>query len=481
MRVLRTLCMALVVSLVWANAALSQTWQPLKHQPTFAAGEAMLLTDGTVMVQDAGAQDWWRLTPDIHGNYVNGTWTQLASLPSGYSPLYFSSAVLTDGRVIVEGGEYNFFNPSWTNLGAIYDPLTNKWTSVAPPSGWTGIGDAPATVLSDGTYMQADTLNTSTAILNPSNLTWTAVGSGKKDRFDEEGWTLLPDGTVLTVDALTAPNAEKYVPSLGQWISAGNTIVRLEDPSSQEIGPAALRPDGTVFATGATGHTAIYTPPANPTDPGTWVVGPDFPIIGGQQYDIADGPAAVLPNGNVLCAASPGHQFAPPVHMFEFDGTNLTQVADPPGAPGDASYNDSMLVLPTGQILLTDQSSDVEVYTSPGKPKTAWAPKLTAFPRTITRGQSYQIGGKLFNGMTQGAYYGDDAQMATNYPIVAIYNKASKHIFLARTHDHSSMAVQNPNTVSTHFDVPAGAETGPSYLVVIANGIRSNLASVTVQ
>ena len=45
-----------------------------------------------------------------------------------------------DGRVIVEGGEYNFLQPVWTNKGAIYDPITNIWTSVNPPLGWTNIG-----------------------------------------------------------------------------------------------------------------------------------------------------------------------------------------------------------------------------------------------------------------------------------------------------------------------------------------------------
>jgi hypothetical protein len=35
------------------------------------------------------------------------TWSQIASLPSGYIPSFFASAVLPDGRVIVEGGEYN--------------------------------------------------------------------------------------------------------------------------------------------------------------------------------------------------------------------------------------------------------------------------------------------------------------------------------------------------------------------------------------
>jgi hypothetical protein len=36
----------------------------------------LLLTDGTVMVQQGfSTQGWMKLTPDITGNYVNGIWT----------------------------------------------------------------------------------------------------------------------------------------------------------------------------------------------------------------------------------------------------------------------------------------------------------------------------------------------------------------------------------------------------------------------
>jgi hypothetical protein len=78
----------------------------------FNAGAMLQLTDGTVMVHDqgpknSGSRNWWRLTPDINGSYLNGTWSKLAPLPDGYAPLYFACAVLADGRVIIEGGEYN--------------------------------------------------------------------------------------------------------------------------------------------------------------------------------------------------------------------------------------------------------------------------------------------------------------------------------------------------------------------------------------
>ena len=98
MKVSRTLWMACVVLFAGLSLASAQTWTPLTNQPNFGASTALLLTDGTVMVHDVGAQDWWKLTPDSNGDYVNGTWSQLASLPSGYSPLYYSSAVLPDGR-----------------------------------------------------------------------------------------------------------------------------------------------------------------------------------------------------------------------------------------------------------------------------------------------------------------------------------------------------------------------------------------------
>ena len=479
----------------------SSPWTPLNNQPTFRASVPLLLTDGTVVMQDEGAQDWWRLTPDLSGSYINGTWTQIASLPAGYSPLYHSSAVLPDGRLIIEGGEYNFGTPTWTDLGAIYDPIANTWTSVAPPPffgtccgfGHPTIGDAQSVILFDGTYMQANCCTTDEALLDATTLTWTPTGSGKFDINDEEGWTLLPNKQVLTVDAYvfaynpTGMNSEIYVPGSGKWHSAGSTLVQLwdsaancggENNATQEVGPAVLRPDGTVFATGAntcgggaSGATAIYN-----SNTGTWTAGPYFP----PNLNIADGPASLEINGNVLMVASPGYGDRP-ITVLEWDGTNLNTVPGPPRASRDGSYVCNFLVLPTGQILFTDFSRDVEIYTSTGTYDSSWAPRIQSFPAVVSPGGSYTISGHLFNGMSQGAAYGDDVQAATNYPLVRITNLATGDVFYSRTHDHSSMAVAFNGLVSTHFDVPANQELGPSQLVVVANGIPSQPVSVNVQ
>ena len=116
-------------------------WASVPHAALPNPGAMLQLTDGSVMMQDqgsnnAGTGNWWKLTPDTTGNYAAGTWTQLASMPSGYAPLYAATAVLPDGRVIVEGGEYNGGSLVWTNQGAIYDPVANTWTAVAPAGWW---------------------------------------------------------------------------------------------------------------------------------------------------------------------------------------------------------------------------------------------------------------------------------------------------------------------------------------------------------
>lgn len=457
-----------------------QNLTPLVNLPSNGAGLSFLLTDGSVMFQGNQRSDWYKLTPDISGSYVNGTWSQLASLPAGYAPDAFASEVLGDGRVVILGGEYNFGTFVLTNLGVIYDPVADTWTPLSPPTGWDYIGDSPSVMLPNGQYLVGRKLDMQMAELDPATLQWTALAStGKSDFNAEEGWTLLPDGSVLTFDVKNAPNSERYIPSTQTWISAGSTVVDLHSPNSGclvygggcynppgEVGPALLRPDGTVFATGSKsvagpGHTALYTPPAVLTDSGTWIPGPDFP----NNDNAGDSFAVLLPNGHVLVEGNSGT-------LYEYDGHTLT-------SNGTVAAGSSLLTLPTGQVIVGGKTP--QVYASSGQPSPSWAPTISSFPANITRGSTYSISGTQFNGLSQAAAFGDEEETATNYPLVRITNQSTKHIFYARTHDHSTMAVATGGAiVSTNFDVPAAMETGPSSLEVVANGIPSASVSVTL-
>jgi hypothetical protein len=195
----------------------------------------------------------------------------------------------------------------------------------------------------------------------------------------------------------------------------------------------------------------------------------------GKDYcSLADAPAALLPNGNILFAASAGYGDSP-TRFFEFNRNDtITQVSDTLFFANDSSaYYYNFLVLPNGQILSTDFSQVAEVYTPTGSYEPGWAPKITDYPLSVNPGGYYKISGIQFNGLSQGADYGDDVQSATNYPLVRITNNATHHVFYARTTNHSTMSIAPDTHGSTTFTVPGTIETGPSELVVIANGIPS--------
>jgi hypothetical protein len=477
------------------------SWTPLTSQPAVSLDTMLLLTDGSILCHENGSANWHKLIPDANGNYVNGTWQSLQPMPANApanqngptnAPLYFASAVLNDGRVFVAGGEYNGGQNVDLLAVEIYNPFTDSWSTVPNPPGWTKIGDAPTCVLPDGRVLLGNINAVDTTIYDPSSNTWSA-GGNKHDTSSEETWTLLPDQTVLVPEVTNHPQCEKYVISAGQWINdtsipAAADLV-LNVPVSIEIGPAILLPNGKVFAAGATGHTAIYTPGASATTPGAWVAGPDFPRdSNGNLMRAFDAPASLLPNGNVLCVAGPvitsgteSGWAGQPTNFFEFDGVNLTQVNGPPNAASLVTYNCRFLLLPTGQVLLSTCTNNIQVYGPDGVADASSKPTIANCPTQLAPGGKYSLCGTQLNGRSQAVCYGDDAQMATNYPLVRIRNLASNHLIYCPTHNHSTMAVATGSTIqSTKFDVPPASEAGPSELVVVANGIPSDPLPVVV-
>ena len=53
-----------------------------------------------------------------------------------------------------------------------------------------------------------------------------------------------------------------------------------------------------------------------------------------------------------------------------------------------------MVVLPTGQVMFDDGSSDLEVFTATGSPNPSWAPSFTwSGSTTLTRGVIQSLSG----------------------------------------------------------------------------------------
>ncbi|HKI90918.1 MAG TPA: hypothetical protein VJ986_01340, partial [Gaiellaceae bacterium] len=90
------------------------------------------------------------------------------------------------------------------------------------------------------------------------------------------------------------------------------------------------------------------------------------------------------------------------------------------------------------------------------------------------------LDGRQLNGLSQASMYGDDATVATNYPIVRL-RTASGRVVFCRTSGHSTMAIATGSLpASTTVAVPAEIENGPAELAVVANGIASPPCSTTV-
>jgi hypothetical protein len=233
-----------------------------------------------------------------------------------------------------------------------------------------------------------------------------------------------------------------------------------------------LRPDGTVLwvgaaMTGQPAHTAIYHPGLSAASTGSWTTGPDVP----NNDNADDASAALLINGNVLLAAKSDA-------LYEFNGAAFSRTVAPP----PTAFGIFLLPLPSGQVLVLTpgQSARAQIYTPSGGPQAVWAPTITSAPSAVTRGQTYALTGTQLNGLSEASAYGDEFASSTNYPLARITNIATGHVFYARTHGHSMGVATGASPVTTMFDVPASAETGPSNLVVVANGIPSATWSVVV-
>ena len=469
-----------VLALLTARPTFAGTWTPLvRTAPTASGGGMLLLTDGTVMVKSAsGGSDgygnlWNKLTPDSTGSYANGTWTTLA--PMADTRLYFSSQVLKDGRVFVAGGEYG----TGGARGETYNPLTNTWIS-APAQGST-ISDANSELLPDGRVLVALVTGSlrSTIIFDPVANTWTA-GPTANGIHNESAWVKLPDGSSLMVDRLST-NSERYIPSLNQWVVDAIVPVALYDAFGDETGPGFLLPDGRAFFIGSPSNTAYYTP-SGTTSPGTWAVGPTIPGAQGAP----DAAAAMMPNGKILCALSPtptsANHFPSPTTFYEFDYTTntFTAITTPTGSASVSmsSYLTNMLVLPDGSVLYCQQgATQYYLYASGGTPLAAGKPVISSI--TQNGDGSYHLTGTLLNGISQGAAYGDDWQMATNYPIVRL--TSGGNVSYARTYNWSSAGVMTGSTpVTTEFSVPLSLPGGAYSLVVVANGIASDPVSLSI-
>jgi hypothetical protein len=473
------------VALLSSLTALAQ-WTAVSNSggPDQNGGVMLLLPDGRVMCKtfagdskdtDGYGNYWNILTPGSDGNYANGSWSRTAAMFR--TRLYFSSQVLADGRVYVAGGEYG----DGGSQIEVYSPGSNSWGSFL--NAGVFISDANSEMLPDGRVIDAPVgARPTTFIWDPATDTKSA-GPSNNGNTNESAWVKLPDNTILFIQTL-GTQSERYHPNINDWVNDAIVPVPLYETAGAETGPGFMLNDGRAFFLGGNSNTAYYTPSGTSSN-GSWAAGPNIP----NTLAAPDAAAAMMRNGKILCAFSPTlyttccdskgnnyNVFPNGTSFWIFDpssGGSFAHIKAPDGSdsimtiPG---YKTNMLCLPNGQILYGQQGSSQYYVYSMGAQINSHRPVITG----VTQGPAgvFTLTGTEITGWSEGACYGDDWQMNTNYPIVKLTN--GSNVYYARTYNWNSTGVrQGSTTQTTNFVLPGGLPNANYQLVVIANGIES--------
>jgi hypothetical protein len=473
----------LIAALCLLRQTVAAGWTPLAHPLTNGINGMLLLSDGTVIGQNPGSNAWFKLTPALNGSYVNGAWSRIANMHD--TRRYFSTIVLKDGRVFVAGGEFG----SGAATAEIYDPVTDAWTYINPPTNLLdpsaispgnsqnqSFSDSNAKILPDGRVMiQPSYPGTSTTLIyDPLANAWSAGPYLSSDY--ESSWVKLPDDSILTIKSGSLFTL-RYLPATNLWVTDAdmkNFLWASVQNAYPEIGPAFLLADGTAIFMGGNGLTAIYTPSGNNNN-GSWAAGTNMP--GG--LGMPDAPGAVMVNGKILCAIGPlpaGMTFPAPTSFCEYDPSSKTfaPVLAPGGGTNDnvPPYQTAMLDLPDGTVLFSDGGRQLYVYAPAGSPLASGKPAIQSI--TQNPDGSLHLAGTLFNGISEGAAYGDDLQMNSNYPLVR-FTDGGGNVFYGRTYNWSSTSVQTgARVLTTECAAPPNLLGGTYSLQVVANGIASD-------
>jgi hypothetical protein len=472
------------------------SWSKINNFPYNSPGHMLLLPDGSVMVQNFGSTVWYGLSPDAHGHYLAGVWNQRSSMID--SRYYYGSQVLQNGKVLICGGEFG--DSASGHSSEVYDPVANSWTPALGLSvGWA---DSETIMLANGQVLAEavgfyNGSGTNTFLYDPVSNQW-SPGPTINIYQDESTWLKLPDDSILTVDIWTGgTTSERYIPygNTSAWVSDAGLPVALEGGGT-ETGGAFMLADGRAFWLGGSGHTALYTPSGSMSN-GQWTQGPDMPYFSGSHLSwngsnyvnanyagllvAQDTPAAMMNNGKILCQLSAGTDHSS-TWFYECDPTAGGFLAAPcptNSTPGTAflpiikkTDATSMVDLPDGTVLYND-GWNLYIYTPGTAALTAGRPTIS---NIVKNGDgSLHISGTLFNGISQGASYGDDAQQDTNFPLVR-FTDGNGYVYYGRTYNWSSTGVQTGGRiVTTECKLPFYvAQTPGTYSVqVVANGNAS--------
>jgi Kelch motif len=198
------------------------SWAHTRHMLNARFGHAMtLLSDGRVLVAGGntpGGDDAPTRTAEIY-DPGDSSWTMIDNMHVARS--FFSAAMLADQTVLVAGGN-TYPLETRTATAEIYEPVTEKWRStgsMAVARGGFGMPRQSVT-LADGAVLIAGDVHddlaqgASVELYEPTSKSWSFTGGMSANRKDH-ATAQLADGRILVmggVDGSVLATAEVYTP-----------------------------------------------------------------------------------------------------------------------------------------------------------------------------------------------------------------------------------------------------------------------------
>ena len=366
-------------------------------------------------------------------------------------------AMLSDGTVVV----YDLYSTIANDVGHAekYNPISRTWSSITPGES-SATGAIPVLSNSEIGYEMGPLLrlqdgrifvigaNGHTAFYEPSSNIWSVgpdisgIINGSPFLFaaDDTPAAILPNGHVIL-----AADAGLGLTSSGNTTAGSNVVTGIPSTAQFSVG-------WQVAGTGLSGSITS--------------------VDSSSQVHISQNAIST----NAGTSIKFGGVFSNPTQLFDFDpvARTIVPLSPPPPDPRLAAipaYATRMLMLPNGQLLFSDSSSQLWVYTPDGAAPIGLRPSVTQV--VANSDGSFTLTGTQINGQSVGAAYSDGAEMDENYPIIRLVNGAGT-TYYARTTNWSYVGVAGGVTPQTvNFRLSPSVPSGAYSLIVSGAGISS--------
>lgn len=264
-------------------------------------GSSAMLPDGRVLINGGSNGSTINQSTEVYSP-ASGAWTTTgtANVARFDTTADFTLPVLPDGRVLMAGG-YGASSSLSLASAETFDPQAGTWTTVGAMSqarasyAWTILPDGRVMVAGGSLNSGGSAATATTEIFNPKTNQWAAGPAMSAARYNP-AFATLPDGRFLVVGGANGTtflsSAEIYNPQTNAWTSAGS----LAAPRAYIGNAASVLDTGRVVvghggaSSGvATDNTDIYDPATN-----TWSAGSTSTMAAWQGSQI------LLPSGRAL-------------------------------------------------------------------------------------------------------------------------------------------------------------------------------------